>query len=156
MKKYLAFAAVLVASVSAMAFQPRMSTNEVNSEIRERLTKGETSEVVARAGKAAELKSCIISAGLIEAGKTHSEVLKAMIAGGADAVEVINCLVTQGAERDNMNKIAIAAGADPTKILEASAAGAGGNNNFGGNSFSNSVSSTVGGSGGTTTSASRS
>ena len=79
-----------------------------------------------------------------------------MIAGGADAVEVINCLVTQGAERDNMNKIAIAAGADPTKILEASAAGAGGNNNFGGNSFSNSVSSTVGGSGGTTTSASRS
>lgn len=153
MKKYLAFAAVLVASVSAMAFQPRMSTNEVNSEIRERLTKGETSEVVARAGKAAELKSCIISAGLIEAGKTHAEVLKAMIAGGADAVEVINCLVTQGAERDNMNKIAIAAGADPTKILEATAAGG---NTFGGNSFSNSVSSTVGGSGGTTTSASRS
>ena len=138
-----------------MAFQPRMSTNEVNSEIRERLTKGETSEVVARAGKTAELKSCIISAGLIEAGKTHAEVLKAMIAGGADAVEVINCLVTQGAERDNMNKLAIAAGADPTKLLEATAAGAG-NNNFGGNSFSNSVSSTVGGSGGTTTSASRS
>ena len=116
MKKYLVLAAVLVASASALAFQPRMTPGEVGSEVRQRLAKGESAEAIAKAGKTANVPMSVVFAALTQANKSNADVVAAMVAAGFDAADVINAAVNAGSDRTAMNTVALSAGADPTKL----------------------------------------
>ena len=154
MKKLFALAAILVASASTFGFQPRMFADEVEAEVRLRMSKGESLNGIADAGKTGGVQTGVMACALVGTGSAPADVVAAMVRGGFVASEVVNGAICKGASREALARAAIDAGADPTALLSATAAGgqpaagqepAGGG--FNGSNFGGSRASTLGGGG---------
>lgn len=164
MNRLILLATLLVASVSAFAFQPRETMREVDNEVRQRVANGESLEAIANAAKIAGVSVDVLTSSLILAGKPSTDVVAALISVGFNASSVINAAVNLGGSREALNAVAISKGVDPTTLLASTAAGGGQSNagagggqpNAGGqpslsgfstSSFGQSRASTVGGGG---------
>jgi hypothetical protein len=127
MKKFITMATVLVASASAFAFQAGMTTVQINAEVVQRVTAGESADVIAAAANTAGVSATAVQASLIAAGKPAAAVFNAMVAAGFDAGALLAPTAAGGNQNANNN---------PGNAF-----------NGAGNGFSQSRSSTVGGGG---------
>src|ERR1035437_2718225 len=104
--------AVLVAAPT-FAFQTGMSAKATDTEVRERVAKGEGLDSLAIAAKGVNVPVDILIPSLILAGFAVSDVVGSLVAAGYSAPAVISAAVTSG-NREALVQAAIKAGADPT------------------------------------------
>jgi hypothetical protein len=165
MKKLLVVAMAMVLAGSAMAFSAKQTVDEVAKE-----AKGKDVNTMVKQALAAGVPLATLFAALKQDNVALDQIVQSITSNSADpekaGEQAVGLAVAAGGSLGAMQQAAIAGGADPTKIVAATASG--GNNNgqnnggfggnFGGNSGSNSHSSGIGGSGNSTsgTSASRS
>jgi len=155
MKKAIVLAAVLASAVPAFAFSSGAGARDLSAEVSQRYNSGQSIGTIALAAKAAGVSVNLLAPELrLTSGKSLGDVLAAMMDAGYAASDVINALVAVGADRDHLNALAIAKGADPSSLLASTASGGtgsgggfGGGGGFSGNSFSSSRSGTIGGGG---------
>jgi hypothetical protein len=148
--KFVMTAGVLVASFSAMAaFTGGMGAAQIDTEVQRSLGAGLALDAIASSAKASGVSGGLLTSSLIGQKQDTCKVISSLVGSGFSANEVVNAAKASGAKYDAAVGCAIAAGADPTTITEATAAGApgdaggagvvGGNNGFsggGGSTFS--------------------
>jgi hypothetical protein len=133
MKKLAVLAAAIMVGTSALAFQAGQSTREIDNEVKTRVGRGESDVSVARAAKSAQITSSVMYMALKLNGRSHAEVVGALVAAGYFPPDVVNFAVNGGADRAEMNQVAINNNADPSSLT--SAPGAGGNSGLASNTF---------------------
>jgi hypothetical protein len=85
MKQIIALAALVVASASALAFQPGMTTVQVNIEVAQRVAGGESLDSITAAANAAGVSPTVLQASLAAAGLAPAAVFNSMVAANYDA-----------------------------------------------------------------------
>lgn len=85
MKQVLVLAAIVVASASAFAFQPNMTTAQVNIEVAQRVAGGESLDSITAAAQAAGVSPTTLQASLTAAGVAPVAVFNSMVASNYDA-----------------------------------------------------------------------
>lgn len=89
MMKILTLAALLVTSASVFAFEAGMTTVQVNAEVAQRVSAGESVEFIAAAARAAGVSALVLQQSLIAAGKSSSAVFAAMVGAGFAAASML-------------------------------------------------------------------
>ena len=146
-KTILLLTATLVASASALAFTASQSVREVDTEVGQRIARGESLQSITNAAFAAGVPAGVLSAALVLKGNTQANAVTAMVTAGYVPLDVVKAAVTNGAPRAEMVRVAIAAGADPTTLTDATASGTGTDTAPLGGSFGSTQSATSGGGG---------
>lgn len=85
MKQIIALATLVVASAAAFAFQPGMTTVQVNIEVAQRVASGESLDSITAAAQAAGVSPTTLQASLIAAGVPATAVFNSMVAAKFDA-----------------------------------------------------------------------
>ena len=85
MKKIFVLAAAVVASASALAFQPGMSESAFKAEVGQRVQQGESLTVIAAAGKSGGMSVEAMLSALEQAGHPSADAVAALINAGYPA-----------------------------------------------------------------------
>ena len=123
MKTIFTLAAVLLSSASAFAFQPGMSIKAVDAEVRAQADKGESLANIASAAKLGGVPAGVMTSSFILTGNSAASAVSALVRAGFSGADVVNAAVSMGGDRNALNAVAIAAGVDPTSLLDATASG---------------------------------
>lgn len=89
MKQIFALAALVVASVSAAAFQPGMTTLQVNTEVAQRVAGGESLDSITAAAQAAGVSPTTLQTSLMAAGIAPTAVFNSMVTAKYDAASML-------------------------------------------------------------------
>jgi hypothetical protein len=146
-----ALAGTLISASPALAFQPRMASSAIDSEVKQRCVDGESFKSIVAGGLAAGVSPAVLTSSMILSCGNPAAVVTAMVEAGMPAKVVVEAAVASGADSKAMVAAAIAAGANPGS-LTASIGGSrsgdeGGGTGFGASGFGESRASTLGGGG---------
>ena len=89
MKQIIALTALVVISVSAAAFQPGMTTLQVNTEVAQRVAGGESLDSITAAAQAAGVSPTTLQTSLMAAGIAPTAVFNSMVAAKYDAASML-------------------------------------------------------------------
>ena len=89
MKQIFALAALVVISVSAAAFQPGMTTLQVNTEVAQRVAGGESLDSITAAAQASGVSPTTLQTSLTAAGIAPTAVFNSMVAAKFDAASML-------------------------------------------------------------------
>lgn len=134
-----ALAGAMALSVATFAFQPDMTTAQIEQEIAERLKKNEGVQTIASLTQQTGVAPSVMIAslvnlgvptsdvvcGTIAAGIPYGTVISAAVASGANPAAIASAATACGVTEENAIQALIVAGVDPTLFAEATAAGPG-------------------------------
>ena len=85
MKKLVVAAAILAASASVFAFQAGMTKVQINAEVAQRVSGGQSLDSILVDAKAAGVDGAVVQSSLIAAGEPSAVIFSAMVGAGFDA-----------------------------------------------------------------------
>lgn len=113
-----ALALAALAPLAAAQFQPGMSLEQVEAEVKIQLAANRTLDQIAAAALAAKLDAAVVTAAMIHVTGTNNAagVVTAMLRADAPLDVVVQTALQEGAGRGEVTRGAIAAGVSPQNI----------------------------------------
>ncbi|MFZ2267521.1 MAG: hypothetical protein WAV95_08055 [Azonexus sp.] len=150
--KFAVAASALVVSLSASAaFSNNMSISQISSEMKTRLAQGASLTVIATDARTSGVPGSLATLSMLSQSSDACGAVGALVRGGYEGKTVVNSAVAAGSSYKAMFACAVEAGADPTSMVDPTAAGGdpGGTGAGGGfGPFGATPTSTFGGGGG--------
>jgi len=114
-----ALALALFAPLAAAQFQPGMSVEQIEAQVKTQLAAGTTLEQIALQALAAGLDASIVTAALVTSSGNPAGAVSAMISAGVPVQTVVDAALAAGASADSVTQGAVAAGVPPATVQTA-------------------------------------
>ena len=126
-KRFILMTALLLAAPFAAAqFQPGMTLEQAEAQVKARQASGATAEQIAQEAAAAKVDAGVMTIAMINSGINAATVVQAMINSGATVQAVVNAAIAAGATPDSVTQGATAANVSLAAIQTALASSSSG------------------------------